>query len=156
MKMENVNPHKERVHTVLAHSYVVYFIFLLISVWLDSIFDFKIFSDTFMTPVGILMLIFASVLIISAQKTGHDFRKIKEKKTEHFCRGPYCYTRIPTQWGLFFLMLGFGIVMNAFFVIIFSIVSFLIARFVFIEKQEKILTEKYGAPYTEYKKLVRF
>ncbi|HBA45655.1 hypothetical protein A2W67_01060 [Candidatus Nomurabacteria bacterium RIFCSPLOWO2_02_40_28] len=154
--METINTKKHSVHKVLAHSYVVYLIFFLLAIYLDAIFGFKVFPDTFMAPVGLFFLILASVLILSAQKTGHEFRKIKEKRVEHFHGGPYHYTRIPTQWGLFFLMLGFGVITNSFFVIVFSIISFLTAKFIFIEKQEKMLEEKYGTHYTEYKKSVKF
>src|SRR3989344_2608296 len=113
--METVNTKRLSVHRVLSHSYSVYFIFLLLSIYLDFLFDFKLFSDTLIVPIGFFFLGLASIVIIWAQRTGHEFRKIKEKRTEHFCRGPYCYTRIPTQWGLFFLMLGFGLVTNSFF-----------------------------------------
>ena len=154
--METASTKRLSVHRVLSHSYSVYFIFLLLSIYLDFLFDFKLFSDTLIVPVGFFFLGLASIVIIWAQRTGHEFRKIKEKRTEHFCRGPYCYTRIPTQWGLFFLMLGFGLVTNSFFVVLFSVISFLIAKFVFIEKQERILEAKYGTHYSEYKKLVRF
>ena len=74
---------------------------------------------------------------------------------ENFCKGPYCYARHPTHWGLFFLILGFGIILNALFVILCTLISFIVTKFVFIEKQEKILAEKYGAPYLEYKKSVK-
>ncbi|KKP64099.1 MAG: hypothetical protein UR62_C0020G0001, partial [Candidatus Nomurabacteria bacterium GW2011_GWF2_35_12] len=67
----------------------------------------------------------------------------------------YCYTRSPTHFGLFLLMLGFGIITNALFIIIFSVISFIITKFVFIRKEEKILAEKYGIPYLEYKKSVK-
>ncbi|KKP71662.1 MAG: hypothetical protein UR70_C0021G0015 [Candidatus Nomurabacteria bacterium GW2011_GWB1_35_20] len=52
-------------------------------------------------------------------------------------------------------MLGFGIITNALFIIIFSVISFIITKFVFIRKEEKILAEKYGIPYLEYKKSVK-
>ena len=109
-----------------------------------------------MIPVGFLFLVFATVVIIWAQKTGRDLRKVEEVKTEHFCRGPYCYTRTPTHWGLFFLVLGFGIIANALFVILSTIVSFIISKFIFIKKHDEILVEKYGDAYSEYKKLVKF
>lgn len=154
--VSNKIPSKQNVHKVLAHSYSVYFILFLIGVTLDLIFKFKIFTTSIMVPVGFFFLVVASILIIWAQKTGRDLRKVGEVKTEHFCRGPYCYTRIPTQWGLFFLMLGFGIIANAFFVILFTILSFFISKFVFMGKHEKILSEKYGTAYTEYMKQVKF
>jgi protein-S-isoprenylcysteine O-methyltransferase Ste14 len=52
-------------------------------------------------------------------------------------------------------MLGFGIMANTLFIIIFSIFSFFITKFIFLKKEENILAEKYGAPYLEYKKIVR-
>src|SRR3989338_4301880 len=158
-KMESDNKkhfYKNNVHWVLAHSYSVYFILFLIGICLDLVFDYKIFRDSIMIPLGFFFLILASFIILWAQKTGRDLRKVKEIKAEHFCRGPYCYTKIPTQWGLLFLMLGFRIITNSFFVIIFTIISFLISKFIFMGKHEKILTEKYGTSYLEYKKLVKF
>ncbi len=149
-------PTKHNVHKVLAHSYSVYFVLLLVGVCLDLIFDLKLFTNVIMIPTGFFFLALASIIILWAQKTGRDLRKVKEVKTEHFCRGPYCYTRIPTQWGLFFLILGFGIITNSFFVIIFTIISFFISKFVFMGKHERILIEKYGSAYTEYMKLVKF
>ena len=162
--METVNTKKHSVHKVLAHSYVVYLIFFLLAIYLDTVFSARggsafgveFFASSIAVFIGVAFLLLASILILSAQKTGHEFRKIKEKRTKHFHGGLYHYTRIPTQWGLFFLMLGFGVITNSFFVIVFSIISFLTAKFIFIEKQEKMLEEKYGTHYTEYKKSVKF
>jgi protein-S-isoprenylcysteine O-methyltransferase Ste14 len=53
-------------------------------------------------------------------------------------------------------MLGFGIMNNALFVIVTTFISFFISKFVFIDRQERILADKYGAPYLEYKKAVKF
>jgi len=160
MEAQSRKPNKNKLHRTLAHSYVVYFVLFLVGVMLDFIFRIKIFADTAVAPIGFFFLVLASGIIIWAQKTGLDLRKITREtsqiKAEHFCRGPYCYTRIPTQWGLFFLMLGFGIMANAFFVILSTIISFLIARFMFVDKHEQILIEKYGDAYREYKKLVKF
>jgi protein-S-isoprenylcysteine O-methyltransferase Ste14 len=53
-------------------------------------------------------------------------------------------------------MLGFGIIMNALFIVIFSLISFTISRFTFIKKEEEILAQKYGDPYLEYKREIKF
>ena len=156
MEPEDKNTSKLSVHRVLAHSYTMYFVLFLIGVTLDLIFRLKIFRTSIMVPTGFFFLVLATVIILWAQKTGRDLRKVKEVKTEHFCRGPYCYTRSPTHWGLFFMMLGFGIMANAVFVILFTLISFIIAKLVFLDKEETILEEKYGAPYQEYKKLVKY
>ena len=149
--MEAENKYKNSVHKVLAHSYSVYFILLLIGVYLDLVFDVEIFTDSVMIPVGFFFLVLASIIILWAQKTGRDLRKVSEVKAE-----PYRYTRIPTQWGLFFLLLSFGIITNSIFIVIFTIIAFFISKFVFMSKHERILAEKYGTAYIEYMKLVKF
>lgn len=152
---ENNNHYRSKVHRILAHSYTMYFILFLIGVYLDFIFKIKIFTSSIMVPVGIIFLIFASFLIFWAQKTSRNLN-LENLSKESFLKGPYRYTRSPTHWGLFFLVLGFGIIANAFFVIFATVISFIISKFVFLEKEEKILAEKYCTPYLEYKKMVKF
>jgi len=119
--MESYNQNKPRtyrVHKILAHSYTVYLILFLIGVSLDIIFRFKVFTSPAVVPIGFVFLIFASFLIFWAQKSSRNL-DIQHLSKETFCKGPYCYTRHPTHWGLFFLILGFGIIANAFFIILF-------------------------------------
>ena len=145
------------VHKILAHSYFFYFLMFLSGVLLDLLFPVKIFNSPLMLFFGLTLIIFSSVLILWAQMTSRDLVNAKEDiNTETFCKGPYCFTRSPTHWGLFFLILGFGIVANAFFIILFTLVSFFTTKFIFLRKEEIILAEKYGAPYLEYKKKVKF
>ena len=157
-KGSSVHAHKSKrtVHHVLAHSYSFYFLFFLLGVFLNLFFPIRIFNNSIMVPVGVLLLIMASLLILWAQKTSRDFRKEENINKETFCRGPYCYTRSPTHWGLFLLMLGFGVVINAVFIILFTIISFIVTKLVFLKKEESILADKYGTPYLEYKKSVKF
>lgn len=150
------NPKNTRVHHVLAHSYVVYLILFLVAVYLDYIYRISVFHNSLVVPLGIICLLISSIIIIWAQKTGSDLRKVEEVRAEHFKKGPYIYTRIPTQWGLFLLMLGFGMISNAVFVILATFISFLISRFWFIAKHDQILLEKYGDAYSEYKNSVKF
>ena len=149
------NLKRSRVHRILAHSYTMYFILFLVGVFLDFIFKIKIFTSSLALPAGIIFLIFASFLILWAQKTSRNL-DIEDLSKESFSKGPYRYTRSPTHWGLFFLMLGFGIIANAVFVILSTFISFFIAKFIFLNREEAVLAEKYGAPYLEYKKHVRF
>lgn len=149
------NLHKNRVHKVLAHSYIFYFVLFLFGLLLDFIFPVILFENVTILWTGFIFLIFGTFLIIWAQMSSHKLVKEGMSK-DTFCNGPYCYTRTPTHYGLFFLMFGFGILSNALFIIIFSIISFIVTKFVFIKKEEEILTLKYGTPYLEYKKSVRF
>ena len=148
------NPHKNKVHRILAHSYLFYFISFLLGLLLDFIFSFKIFGNYAMSSIGAIFLIFGTFLILWAQKSSHHLQKENMSKETFYC-GPYRYTRTPTHFGLFLLMLGFGIIADALFIIILSIISFFITKFTFIKKEEKILAEKYGIPYLEYKKSVK-
>jgi len=106
-------------------------------------------------PIGFVFLALGTFLILWAQTTSRHLKK-ENITPETFCHGPYCYTRAPTHLGLFLLMLGFGFISNAFFVILLTLFAFFIGKLVFLDKEEKILAEKYGAPYLEYKKMVKF
>ncbi len=145
------------IHRTLAYSYFAYFIVLVFGVLLDCFFPVRVFHTDIMVAIGFILLILSTLLIIWAQKTSRELlHKEKDDVTqEHFCRGPYCYTRTPTHWGLLFLALGFGFIANAFFVIVLTIISFLLSKLTFIKKQERLLEEKFGTPYIEYKKSVK-
>lgn len=151
---DNNHPLKNTVHRVLAHSYYIYFLFFLVGVCLDLILKVRVFSTSLVVPFGFLFLIFATILIFWAQYTSRTIKKENITK-DTFYRGPYRYTRSPTHFGLFFLALGFGMIANAFFVIMSALVSFIVTKFIFLNKQENILEERYGTPYSEYKKSVK-
>jgi protein-S-isoprenylcysteine O-methyltransferase Ste14 len=156
-KEESKNHHyKTTVHHVLAHSYSLYFFLFILGVLLDIIFPIKLFKNTTLISSGFLLMILSSLLILWAQKTSRNLRKVENVKKEHFCRGPYCYTRNPTHWGLFILMLGFGIMANAFFIVFFTLVYMVLAKSIFLKKEELLLVNKYGDPYIEYRKSVKF
>ncbi len=155
--MEGINqkqPRQYRVHKILAHSYTLYFALFLVGVCLDMIFRIEIFKTTLTVPFGILLVIIASIIILWAQKSSRNL-DLQNLSKDTFCKGPYCYTRSPTNWGLFLLTLGFGITANALFVVLATLISFLISRLFFLQKQEDVLAEKYGAPYLEYKNQVK-
>jgi protein-S-isoprenylcysteine O-methyltransferase Ste14 len=155
MKEASVDIEKYNVHKVLAHSYLLYFSFFLIGIWLDLIFNFKVFNNYLVMPLGVIFIILATFIIFWAQSTSRNLPKENITK-ETFCRGPYCYTRVPTHLGIFLLMIGFGMINNYIFVILLTLLSFLLSKFIFLNKEEKILVKKYGAPYLEYQKAVKF
>lgn len=146
--------HPAHVHHVLAHSYSAYFLLFLVGVALDLVFDIEIFSGFFPMLIGWLFLGLGTLLILWAQHTTRHLHKHEITK-ETFACGPYSYTRSPTHWGLFLLILGFGLLINALFVVIFSVIAMLVTKFTFLRKQEEALERKYGTPYLEYKKSVK-
>ena len=147
--------HRHKVHWVLAHSYFMYLILFFFGVSVDLIFQFRMFQNPIFAWIGWIFLIFASGLIVWAQMTSRNL-KIENMSKENFSKGPYHFTRCPTHWGLFFLMIGFGMIVNAFFVVLFTVMAFVLTKLIFVKKEELLLIEKYGAPYLEYKKSVRF
>lgn len=156
---EQVKSTPKSVHAIQAHSYTFYFIMLLAGVFLDFIFPLNIPHWSVLMPISAIFLILASFLIIWAQWASRKFKREKTRENitrESFCNGPYSFTKNPAHLGLFILTLGFGILADAVFVILFSVVSFIVTRFVFLRKEENILADKYGAPYVEYRKSVRF
>lgn len=146
-------PTKQSIHKILAHSYIVYFILFLIGVVLDLTFRLTIFNNSVMVYIGFALLFMATVLIVWSQVTTRNLNK-ENLSHNTFRTGPYQFTRTPTHWGLFLLMLGFAFIANAFFVIITTCISLVVTKFIFLEKQEKVLEEKYGTHYAEYKKSV--
>jgi protein-S-isoprenylcysteine O-methyltransferase Ste14 len=152
---QSKNLHRNVIHRILAHSYSVYFILFLISISVDILFKFKIPTSLGAEETGFILMVLGSLLIFWAQDTSRDLKKGSMDKNI-FYKGPYRYTRTPTHFGLFFLILGFGIMFGAPIVIISTFISFIVSKSIFLYAEEKILSEKYGAPYLEYKKSVRF
>ena len=103
------------------------------------------------------MLITGSVFIYWAQSTSANFRKRIEKNENksHFEFGPYKYLRSPTHFGLFIMTIGYSLIINSLFSIIFTLAAYTITKFFFIKKEEKLLEKKYGEDYAEYKKKVK-
>lgn len=148
---------KPSVHKVLIHSYVCYFLFLFAGIFLDAVFNIKLnfFDNPIVRIIGVLLMLFSAFLIFWAQKMSRNL-DTTNINIETFSKGPYKFTRNPTHIGLLFLLLGFGVVYNTPFVFLSAILYFIVAKVFFLKKEEEILFQKYGEPYLEYKKSVRF
>lgn len=147
----------KQVHSVLAHSYLMYFFAVVAGLLLQMTLPIKVIPQTLASIIGIIFLILAPILIVWAQRSSAPrFLKNEDATTKKdFSIGPYAFSRTPTHLGLDLLIVGFGFLINSVFIIIFSIISYLLTRFIFVRKQEKILGEKYGKDYHKYKKSVR-
>ena len=151
---KDLRRYKENVHWVLAHSYSFYLLMFVAGMFFDIISPIKIVKGGIFTYLGFSFIVLATILIYWAQITSKHLNKNEiSKKT--FSKGPYFLTRSPTHWGLFFLMFGFGLAAGEFFVVVSSLISLIITKFVFLKKEEKILKKKYGDPYIEYKKSMK-
>lgn len=146
--------HKYKIHRILAHSYFLYFFSFLFGVVLDLFFETKILSSNILMPLGATLLVLATLLILWAQYASRTMHRQGVTK-ETFYRGPYAYTRSPTHFGLYMLLLGFGVISNGVFVVVLTTISALVTKFVFLRQEEKELEAKYGTHYADYKKSVK-
>ena len=147
-------PKRSSVHHLLAHSYLVYFFAFLLGFILDFAFPIRILKSEISSILGFGLLFFGTLLIFWAQRTS-SLLNTENLSKETFNNGPYKYTRSPTHYGLYFVILGFGILADALFIVVLASISFLITKFHFIRKQENLLVKKYGAHYEAYQKSVK-
>ncbi len=145
------------VHHVLSYSYTSFFFGLIFGLILDFFLKIRIFTDPNVGSLGLLFILLGSLLALWAQKTSRVTETVRhngEHTAEDFKRGPYRYTRSPTHIGLTLLSLGVGIIMNSALLVFTSFLASMISHTFFLGAQDKILEEKYGEPYKEYKKSV--
>ena len=145
------------VHFILAHSYLTLLFVIILGVLFDTFLNDKIFSNNIYKYIGLFMMIISSIIVLWAQKTSFDYKneKLKNNFDSQFEQGPYKYLRHPTYFSLFIMTIGFGLIINSFFSVIFTIVAYVIVKFFFLKKEEKILEQKYGEAYGKYKKKVK-
>lgn len=148
------------VHTVLGHSYLVYFATLLIGLLIDTKWAVR-FDAPLLIPVGFVLLFVGPALILWAQYVSHMLavKQVTENpktQTHDFLRGPYTITRSPTHLGLFIMIIGLGFLFNSISIVVTTIVAFVLTKVFFLSKEESLLEERYGAEYKEYKKQVKF
>jgi protein-S-isoprenylcysteine O-methyltransferase Ste14 len=143
-----------KVHKILAHSYFVHLLFLVMGLSLDSLYPLTIFSHTAIRSCGFILLALATVLILWAQATNRTL-DTTPLTVKTFMEGPYKYSRTPTHWGLLLLVIGYGIISNSVFIVLSTLIAFVVTKSIFVKQQEDALTMKYGAPYLEYQKLVK-
>lgn len=159
LKDNNINLYgKGAVHFVLVHSYLIFLISIILGVLFDIFFvKEKIFSDGIYQYVGLIMLVIGAIIIYWAQKTSSNYKEknIKNNFNSLFESGPYRYLRSPTHFGLFIMTLGFSLIINSLFGVIFTLIAYGITKFIFLKKEERLLEIKYGQEYLEYKKKVK-
>ncbi len=145
------------VHVLLSRSYAIYFFAVLFGAIFDIVFHFDIFGNYIYQYVGIIMIILGSFFVYWAQSTTSQPKSEinKERDTNFFLRGPYKYTRNPTNFGVAFMSLGLGFLINSLFSVIFIVIAYLISKLIFIKKQDSILEERYGSVFDDYKKKVK-
>lgn len=147
------------VHQILAHSYLVFLAALVLGFAIDV--AFKVMNNFPAAPLwGFGLIVLGTVLVYWAQQSSHEHQVDRNTGEgicrDHFCVGPYSITRTPTLYGLFVMSIGLALLYGSSPILITTVVAFLVSRFIFVPMEEKYLEHKYGAPYLEYKKTIKF
>lgn len=156
--MEKSNqPNKSGIIEIVAKAPVIYLIALFVGAILHYFYPVPISAGSLGVTVGLVFIIFGPLLILWAQASLRRFRVAVRANdaSKNFAHGPYCYTRNPTYMGLTFLIVGFGLFANSFFVVASSLIAFLAINFTILKEEESIMIEKYGEDYKLYQKTVR-
>ena len=157
---KNMGAHTKTVHYVLAKSYFLFFVAVLVGMFLDVLYPLQISANNPPVLLGGVMILLGTFVIAWAQKTSRAGATERKDNTEtltheHFLQGPYKYLRSPTHAGLTLLVVGYGLLSNELFVVLTTIVFAVISRVVYVARQEKMLEDKYGDSYKEYKSKVK-
>jgi len=152
--LKEVSRKEVLVHYVLSHAYMMFFLAVIFGVAVDQFVHIAIIPASF-SVIGIMFMVFGSLLVYWAQSASSPkIQQMPNFDIRNFSVGPYKYSRNPTHIGLAFVTLGFGIIMQSFFIIVFLIIAYTITKLFFIKKEEKLLEAKYGEQYIAYKKKV--
>lgn len=156
-KIKEIPKNKKTVHHILFHSYSLYLFVVIIGFLLDVLFPLEVFSSKLYQYIGLILIILGPIVIYWAQNTSASYNEeeAKLKNKTYFNRGPYRFLRSPTHFGLFILTLGFSLIINSLFSILLIIVAHFSTKIFFINRQEKILEDKYGDDYLDYKRKVK-
>jgi protein-S-isoprenylcysteine O-methyltransferase Ste14 len=160
-KHKNLNKRRYRipgiVHVLLSEDYAIFFGSVVLGVICDNIFTFIKFKGVIYQDVGVILILIGTMIIYWSQATSRRTSKIDPMKRDmsFFYTGPYKYTRNPTNFGLTLTILGFGLMINSFFSILFVLIVYFISKLIFIKSQDSILAERYGKIFLDYKKKVK-
>ncbi|OGI77533.1 hypothetical protein A3C57_01730 [Candidatus Nomurabacteria bacterium RIFCSPHIGHO2_02_FULL_33_12] len=138
---------------LLSKSYSIYFFAFVFAIILDMIFNFK-FGGQILQNIGLILMVLSTFLMYWAQTVNKKPAYLPDGQ-RNFSLGPYKYSRNPTQFGLFVLILSAGFIMNSYIVIIAGVIAFIFSFFVIIPKEEVRHIKKYGQVYLNYMKQTR-
>lgn len=143
------------VHAILSHSYVIFFLAVIIGVIFHLFYPITIFPRAASPYIGLVLILVGSSIIYWAQSSSSKLKvQVAERIEYDFERGPYKYSRNPTHIGLTIMILGLSVLINSFFTFLFVAITSIITKVIFLRAEEKILEQKYGQPYRDYKKKV--
>lgn len=127
-----------RIHPLLIRVYTIFFVSIILGVLFDLYFEINLLDNFEYSYLGILIIFLGTFLIYIAQKASARAGKIKKDKvsSKAFAFGPYKYFKHPTYLGVFFMVLGFGIVIKSIFSILFILITYLFIKLVLVKRRK--------------------
>ncbi len=157
---EKIEPIKQEtqksgiMHYILTGDYIIFLFAFILGVILDLIYVNKILINNYTEYSGLFFAIMGPILIYWAQSTSAKLAKNPPSEPT-FTNGPYKYLANPTHTGLIITMFGCALMIHSVFSLILLVIANIISRRVILKKQDKILLDRYGKHFKEYKKEVK-
>lgn len=149
---EEFRRREETYHEILAKSYLIYFIFSIVALFIDSRLSIR-FDGAIFLPLAIICFAVGPLLILWAQLT--SAKSVDGKQSyPYFGKGPYRYLRNPTQLGILILITGYTLIQSSVVFFVVSAVAYFISNRYF-KKYELALKKDFGDHYTQYEKQVQ-
>ncbi len=150
---KNIKHRYMDMHMLSSHSYSIFIFAVILGVIFDIVFPVEIFNGSIFQYIGLICVLLGTVIIFWAQRSSSIAKRKREKENINvgFGYGPYKYSRNPTYLGLFVMTLGLALLIESPFSIFFTIIAYFVVKKKFIKHKEKILEDKYGEAYCNYR-----
>jgi protein-S-isoprenylcysteine O-methyltransferase Ste14 len=119
-----------------------------------TIISFAILPKNLASALGAVLITLATGLIIWTHYCGKTYsrnRKSAKISAPDLLHGPYRFSRNPHHIGIGALLIGLAVFVNSIALIGSTVVAFLIVNVYFVAREEKIMKERHGDSYDEYK-----
>jgi len=141
------------IHLILSRSYAVYFFAFILGLIFDTVIYPRLGGQN-LQMIGCIIIVLSTFLMYWAQTVNKRVYYLPDG-TKDFSRGPYKYSRNPTQLGLFMMVVGAGLIMNSYSVVITGIIALIFSVLVVIPEEESRHIKKHDGAYLQYMKRVR-
>jgi protein-S-isoprenylcysteine O-methyltransferase Ste14 len=120
--------------------------------WLSSPLSDILFAAGWLVLLGVAALLFTAIRTMTRAKTTLN----PNATPDHLVTsGPFAITRNPMYLANTLLMIGVGMISGITWFLPLAVIAAFLTQKVSIEREEKMLTEKFGKRYRDYAKHVR-
>jgi protein-S-isoprenylcysteine O-methyltransferase Ste14 len=157
--MKNITiPLEKNIHLFGGYEVLVHMIALSVGIFFDVVASFPRLPLFYASALGFCFLIGGSLLLFYTLRT---LRTMQAKiKNDHsvdalfFQSGPYRYFPHPTHVGLTFLIIGFALFSQGYFIIFSTILAAIIVEIFIFPKMERQIVCVHGVCYEQYRRQV--